>query len=201
ARGAVGRGRALLAASLASLDRREAAVARTDARANRDQAEIKREIAATDREPAPASVLAAPPAPPTSQRLAALRHQLVTAAARLAEAEEKIARSMRNERPSSPPKRTNASKAPTPPARRRATPARSPSSSNSDTAHRGADPRSPSGPRTAGTMSCVPARALFHTAPRCVEIRELPTPRPAAGEVLVRTLCSGISGGTERLVY
>src|SRR6202042_2255337 len=50
-------------------------------------------------------------------------------------------------------------------------------------------------------MSCVPARALFHTAPRCVEIRELPTPRPAAGEVLVRTLSSGISGGTERLVY
>ena len=50
-------------------------------------------------------------------------------------------------------------------------------------------------------MGCVPARALFHTAPRCVEIRELPTPRPAAGEVLVRTLCSGISGGTERLVY
>src|ERR1700760_807810 len=50
-------------------------------------------------------------------------------------------------------------------------------------------------------MSCVPARALFHTAPRHVEIRELPTPRPAAGEVLVRTLSSGISGGTERLVY
>jgi 2-desacetyl-2-hydroxyethyl bacteriochlorophyllide A dehydrogenase len=34
-----------------------------------------------------------------------------------------------------------------------------------------------------------------------VEIRELPTPRPAPGEVLVRTVCSGISGGTERLVY
>src|SRR6202034_985378 len=50
-------------------------------------------------------------------------------------------------------------------------------------------------------MSCVPARALFHTAPRHVEITELPTPRPAAGEVLVRTVCSGISGGTERLVY
>src|ERR1700760_3664199 len=50
-------------------------------------------------------------------------------------------------------------------------------------------------------MSDVPARALFHTAPRRVEIRELPAPRPAAGEVLVRTLCSGISGGTERLVY
>src|SRR5450432_315078 len=50
-------------------------------------------------------------------------------------------------------------------------------------------------------MRCVPAQALFHTAPRCVEVRELPTPRPAAGEILVRTLCSGISGGTERLVY
>src|SRR5919108_199782 len=50
-------------------------------------------------------------------------------------------------------------------------------------------------------MSCVPARALFHTAPRCVEIRELPAPQPAGGEVLVRTVCSGISGGTERLGY
>src|SRR6201996_6637071 len=50
-------------------------------------------------------------------------------------------------------------------------------------------------------MSDVPARALFHIAPRSVEIREVPAPRPAAGEVLVRTLSSGISGGTERLVY
>jgi threonine dehydrogenase-like Zn-dependent dehydrogenase len=47
----------------------------------------------------------------------------------------------------------------------------------------------------------VPARALFHTAPRCVEVRELPTPRSAAGEVIVSTLFSGISSGTERLVY
>jgi threonine dehydrogenase-like Zn-dependent dehydrogenase len=47
----------------------------------------------------------------------------------------------------------------------------------------------------------MPVRALFHTAPRSVEIRELATPQPAAGELLVRTLCSGISGGTERLVY
>jgi hypothetical protein len=46
-----------------------------------------------------------------------------------------------------------------------------------------------------------PARALFHTAPRCVDIREVPTPRPSAGEILVHTLCAGISGGTERLVY
>jgi threonine dehydrogenase-like Zn-dependent dehydrogenase len=50
-------------------------------------------------------------------------------------------------------------------------------------------------------MGWVPAHALFHTAPRCVEIRAVPTPRPAAGEVLVRTVCSGISGGTERLAY
>src|ERR1700753_2702656 len=46
-----------------------------------------------------------------------------------------------------------------------------------------------------GYMCCVSARALFHTAPRRVEVRELPTPRPAVGEGLVRTLCSGISGG------
>lgn len=50
-------------------------------------------------------------------------------------------------------------------------------------------------------MSGVCARALLHTAPRRVEIRELPTPRPAADEVLVRTVCSGVSGGTEMLVY
>src|SRR6185437_3076295 len=55
--------------------------------------------------------------------------------------------------------------------------------------------------RAGGKMARVPARALFHTGPRRVEIRELPVPRPAAGEVLVRTLRSGISGGTERLVY
>jgi len=34
-----------------------------------------------------------------------------------------------------------------------------------------------------------------------VEIRALPTPRPAEGEVIVSTLFSGISSGTERLVY
>ena len=51
---------------------------------------------------------------------------------------------------------------------------------------------------TSGLRACP--RAIF-AAPRCVEIREVPTPRPAAGEVLVRTVCSGISGGTERLVY
>jgi 2-desacetyl-2-hydroxyethyl bacteriochlorophyllide A dehydrogenase len=34
-----------------------------------------------------------------------------------------------------------------------------------------------------------------------VEIRELPTPRAGPGEVVVRTACSGISSGTERLVF
>jgi threonine dehydrogenase-like Zn-dependent dehydrogenase len=47
----------------------------------------------------------------------------------------------------------------------------------------------------------VSARALFHTAPRRVEIRELPAPRAAPGEVIVRTVCSGISTGTERLIF
>ena len=47
----------------------------------------------------------------------------------------------------------------------------------------------------------MPARAVFHTAPRHVEIRDLPEPQSTAGEVVVRTLCSGISSGTERLVY
>jgi threonine dehydrogenase-like Zn-dependent dehydrogenase len=47
----------------------------------------------------------------------------------------------------------------------------------------------------------VLARALFHTAPRRVQIREMPTPQPGAGEVVVTTLFSGISGGTERLIY
>src|SRR5215472_9482353 len=55
------------------------------------------------------------------------------------------------------------------------------------------------GPTVANATA--PARALFHTSPRRVEIREVAAPRPAAGEVLVRSLCSGISGGTERLVY
>src|SRR6201985_2925527 len=56
-------------------------------------------------------------------------------------------------------------------------------------------------PTMGGEMSDVPAHALFHAAPRRVEIRELPPPRPGPGEVLIRTLSSGISGGTERLVY
>ena len=45
-----------------------------------------------------------------------------------------------------------------------------------------------------------PARALFYRAAPRGYLGRART-RPAAGEVLVRTLCSGISGGTERLVY
>ena len=43
--------------------------------------------------------------------------------------------------------------------------------------------------------------ALYHTAPNQVEVVEEPIPGPQAGEVLVRTLLSGISPGTERLLY
>src|SRR5258707_12420142 len=52
-----------------------------------------------------------------------------------------------------------------------------------------------------GEMSCVPARALFHTAPRRLEIRELPTPRPPAGEVPVRPFVPGTSRGPETPGY
>lgn len=54
-------------------------------------------------------------------------------------------------------------------------------------------------PWVAAALVC--ARALFHTAPRRVEIREVPVPAAAPGQVVVRTLYSGISGGTERLVF
>ena len=39
------------------------------------------------------------------------------------------------------------------------------------------------------------------TEPRSVDIREYPRPEPGAGEVLVRTLYSGISAGTELATY
>jgi threonine dehydrogenase-like Zn-dependent dehydrogenase len=47
----------------------------------------------------------------------------------------------------------------------------------------------------------VKARSLVHVAPRRVEIRDVELQAPGPGEVLVRTVCSGISGGTELLVY
>ncbi len=44
-------------------------------------------------------------------------------------------------------------------------------------------------------------RTLYFTAPGQVEIREEPLPEPGAHDVLVETLCSAISAGTEMLVY
>jgi 2-desacetyl-2-hydroxyethyl bacteriochlorophyllide A dehydrogenase len=45
------------------------------------------------------------------------------------------------------------------------------------------------------------AKTLFFTAPRKTEIREIPLPPLKEDEVLVETLCSAISAGTEMLVY
>lgn len=44
-------------------------------------------------------------------------------------------------------------------------------------------------------------KTLFFTAPRKIEIREMPLPQPREDEVLVETICSAISAGTEMLVY
>ncbi len=49
--------------------------------------------------------------------------------------------------------------------------------------------------------SKAPARALWYVAPGRTELREAAVPAPGAREVLVRTLYSGISRGTERLVF
>ena len=45
------------------------------------------------------------------------------------------------------------------------------------------------------------ARAVTFVAPRAVEVRELHVPQPAEGQLLVRTLYSGVSAGTEMLAY
>lgn len=44
-------------------------------------------------------------------------------------------------------------------------------------------------------------QSLFFTGPRRLEIRDEPFPEPPRGEVLVETLSSAISAGTEMLVY
>ena len=46
-----------------------------------------------------------------------------------------------------------------------------------------------------------PAKTLFFTAPRQVEVRESNLPLLKEDEVLVETICSAISAGTEMLVY
>jgi len=45
------------------------------------------------------------------------------------------------------------------------------------------------------------ARALCFVAPRRVEVVDVDVPAPSEGEVLVRSLFSGVSAGTEMLVY
>jgi len=47
----------------------------------------------------------------------------------------------------------------------------------------------------------MPGRALYFTGSRGVEVREQPIPEPGPEEVRVRTELSGISPGTELLVY
>lgn len=50
-------------------------------------------------------------------------------------------------------------------------------------------------------MGEVKRRTLFFTAPRQVEIREETLPVLGANDVLVETICSAISAGTEMLIY
>ena len=45
------------------------------------------------------------------------------------------------------------------------------------------------------------ANALFHVAERRVECREVVLSAPAQGEVLIRSLCSAISSGTEAMIF
>ncbi len=45
------------------------------------------------------------------------------------------------------------------------------------------------------------ARAFWIRSPGKGEIRDAPLPEPGPGEVLVRTLCSGVSRGTESIVF
>jgi 2-desacetyl-2-hydroxyethyl bacteriochlorophyllide A dehydrogenase len=44
-------------------------------------------------------------------------------------------------------------------------------------------------------------RALYFVAPSSVEVREEPLPQPGPGQILVKTLLSAISAGTELLIY
>lgn len=47
----------------------------------------------------------------------------------------------------------------------------------------------------------VKRKSLYFTAPGQVEIREETLPEPGARDVLVQTICSAISAGTEMLIY
>ena len=60
-------------------------------------------------------------------------------------------------------------------------------------------PASSSSARPSGART--PATALWYVAPRECALNAEPLPAPASGDCLVRTLWSGISRGTERLVF
>ncbi|GAB4503318.1 MAG: zinc-binding alcohol dehydrogenase [Anaerolineales bacterium] len=45
------------------------------------------------------------------------------------------------------------------------------------------------------------ARGPYFTAPRQVSVRSIPLPSPTTGQVLVETICSAVSPGTEMLIY
>jgi 2-desacetyl-2-hydroxyethyl bacteriochlorophyllide A dehydrogenase len=50
-------------------------------------------------------------------------------------------------------------------------------------------------------MGTVKRKTLYFTAPRQVELREEPMPELGTEDVLVETVCSAISAGTEKLIY
>src|SRR4051794_8823541 len=50
-------------------------------------------------------------------------------------------------------------------------------------------------------MTVEPCRAFWVAAPGRGEIRNEPLPQPGPGDILVRTLYSGISRGTEAIVF
>jgi len=52
-----------------------------------------------------------------------------------------------------------------------------------------------------GKMGDVKRKTLYFIAPRQVELREETLPAPGADEVLVESICSAISAGTEMLIY
>ena len=87
----IARGKALLAASTASLDRSQAAIQRQRERDVRDQHEVSREMAATERavDTGPRRKRQADPSPP--DRSESLRQRVVSAAAKLVDIEEQLA--------------------------------------------------------------------------------------------------------------
>lgn len=47
----------------------------------------------------------------------------------------------------------------------------------------------------------IRASQLWFTAPHCVDVKAITLPEPAPGQVLVKTVCSAVSAGTELLAF